>query len=219
MGSIDWFARNPVAANLIMVLIIGGGLVSLFGGSIVQEVFPEFAIDLITIQVPYPGAAPEEAEKAICLRVEEAVQGLNGIKKLTSRARENLGVVTIHVESDADSRKLLDEVKARIDAIDTFPDETEKPIIQELTNRRQVIDVAIHGNTDELSLRHLAERVRDDLAALPEMSIVELSNARPYEISIEVSEDTLRRHSLTFDKIATAIRGLFQTLRQHGTKN
>lgn len=206
MDSINWFARNPVAANLIMVLIIGGGLVSLFGGSIVQEVFPEFAIDLITIQVPYPGAAPEEAEEAICLRVEEAVQGLNGIKKLTSRARENLGVVTIHVESDADSRKLLDEVKARIDAIDTFPDETEKPIIQELTNRRQVIDVAIYGNTDELSLRHLAERVRDDLAALPEMSIVELSNARPYEISIEVSEDTLRRHGLTFDRIATAIR-------------
>jgi len=206
MDSINWFARNPVAANLIMVLIIGGGLVSLFGGSIVQEVFPEFAIDLITIQVPYPGAAPEEAEEAICLRVEEAVRGLNGIKKLTSRARENIGVVTIHVESDADSRKLLDEVKARIDAIDTFPDETEKPIIQELTNRRQVIDVAIYGNTDELSLRHLAERVRDDLAALPEMSIVELSNARPYEISIEVSEDTLRRHGLTFDRIATAIR-------------
>lgn len=206
MDSINWFARNPVAANLIMVLIIGGGLVSLFGGSIVQEVFPEFAIDLITIRVPYPGAAPEEAEEAICLRVEEAVQGLNGIKKLTSRARENIGVVTIHVESDADSRKLLDEVKARIDAIDTFPDETEKPIIQELTNRRQVIDVAIYGNTDELSLRHLAERVRDDLAALPEMSIVELSNARPYEISIEVSEDTLRRHGLTFDRIATAIR-------------
>ena len=206
MDSINWFARNPVAANLIMVLIIGGGLVSLFGGSIVQEVFPEFAIDLITIQVPYPGAAPEEAEEAICLRVEEAVRGLNGIKKLTSRARENIGVVTIHVESDADSRKLLDEVKARIDAIDTFPDETEKPIIQELTNPRQVIDVAIYGNTDELSLRHLAERVRDDLAALPEMSIVELSNARPYEISIEVSEDTLRRHGLTFDRIATAIR-------------
>jgi multidrug efflux pump subunit AcrB len=206
MGSIDWFARNPVAANLIMVLIIGGGLVSLFGGSIVQEVFPEFAIDLITVHVPYPGAAPEETETAICLRVEEAVQGLDGIKKLTSSARENIGAVTIHVESDADSRKLLDEVKARIDAIDTFPEETEKPIIQELTNRRQVIDVAIHGNTDELSLRHLAERVRNDLTALPEISIVELSNARPYEIAIEVSEDTLRRHGLTFDRIATAIR-------------
>ena len=153
MGSINWFARNPVAANLIMVLIIGGGLVSLFGGSIVQEVFPEFAIDLIIVQVPYPGAAPEEVEKAICLRVEEAVQGLSGIKKLTARARENYGVVTVHVESDADSRKLLDEVKARIDAIATFPEEAEKPIIQELTNRRQVIDIAVHGNTDELSLR------------------------------------------------------------------
>ena len=206
MDSIGWFARNSVAANLIMVLIIAGGLVSLFGGTIVQEVFPEFSIDLITVQVPYTGAAPEEVEEAICLRVEEAVQGLNGIKKLTSSARENIGGVTVHVETDADSRKLLDEVKARVDAIDTFPEETEKPIIQELTNRRQVIDVAIHGDTDELSLRRLAERVRDDLTALPEISIVELSNARPYEISIEVSEETLRRHGLTFDQIAMAIR-------------
>jgi len=206
MGSIGWFARNPVAANLIMVLIIGGGLVSLFGGAIIQEVFPEFAIDLITIRVPYLGAAPEEVEEAVCQRVEEAVQGLNGIKKLVSTARENYGAVTIHVESDADSRKLLDEVKARIDAISTFPAETEKPIIQELTNRRQVIDVAIYGEADERSLRRLAERVRDDLTALPEISVVELANSRPYEISIEVSEDTLRRHGLTFDVIANAIR-------------
>ncbi len=206
MGSIEWFARNPVAANLIMVLIIGGGLVSLFGGVIIQEVFPEFSIDLITVQVLYPGAAPEEVEQAICQRVEEAVQGLNGIKKLTSNARENFGGVTIHVETDADSRKLLDEVKARVDAIDTFPEEAEKPVIQELTNRRQVIDVAVHGDTDELSLRRLAERVRDDLAALPEISVVELANARPYEISIEVSEETLRRHGLTFDDVAMAVR-------------
>jgi len=206
MGTIAWFVRNPVAANLIMVLIIAGGLVSLFGGTIVQEVFPEFSIDLITVQVPYPGAAPEEVEEAVCLRVEEAIQGLNGIKKLTSSARENIGGVTVHVESDADSRKLLDEVKARVDAIDTFPEETEKPIIQELTNRRQVIDVAVYGDADELSLRHLAERVRDDLTALPEISIVELANARPYEISIEVPEKTLRRHGLTFDGIANAIR-------------
>ena len=206
MGSIAWFARNPVAANLIMVLIIAGGLVSLFGGAIVQEVFPEFSIDLILVQVPYPGAAPEEVEEAVCVRIEEAVQGLVGIKKLTSRARENFGVVTVHVETDADSRKLLDEVKARIDAIDTFPEETEKPIIQELTNRRQVVDVAVYGDADERSLRLIAERVRDDLAALPEISVVELSNARPYEISIEISEGTLRRHGLTFDLIANAIR-------------
>ena len=186
MRSIEWFTRNPVAANLIMVLIVGGGLVSLFGGTIIQEVFPEFSIDLITIQVPYPGAAPEEVEEAICLRIEEAVQGLDGIKKLTSNARENVGGVTIHVETGADSRKLLDDVKARVDAIDTFPEETEKPIIQELTNRRQVIDVAVHGDTDELSLRRLAERVRDDLAALPEISAVELANARPYEVSAPV---------------------------------
>jgi multidrug efflux pump subunit AcrB len=206
MSSISWFARNPVAANLVMVLIIGGGLVTLFGGVIVQEVFPEFSIDLITVRVPYLGAAPEEVEEAVCIRIEEAIQGLDGVKKLTSTARENFGVVTIQIETDADSRKLLDDIKARIDAIDTFPEETEKPIIQELTNRRQVIDVAIYGETDEHSLRHIAETVRDDLTALPEISIAELSNTRPYEMSIEVSESTLRRHGLTFDHVANAIR-------------
>ena len=206
MGVIRWFAKNSVAANLIMVLIIGGGLVSLFGGSIVQEVFPEFSLDLITVSVPYPGAAPEEVEEGICLRIEEAVQGLDGIKKITSTAIENAGSVAIQVESDADSRKLLDEVKARIDAIDTFPELAEKPIVQELTNRRQVIDVAVYGDTDERSLRSLAEKVRDDLAALPEISIAELANARPYEISIEVSESTLRRHRLSLDFVANAVR-------------
>ena len=115
-------------------------------------------------------------------------------------------MVIVELEPGADVRELLDDVKARVDAIDTFPVETEKPIISEVTNRRQVIDVAISGNTDEWSLKALGERVRDELTTIEGISQVQLVAARPYEVSIEVSEEALRRHNLTFDAIATAVR-------------
>ncbi len=203
-GPIDWFARNSVAANLLMLLILVGGLFTVF--TIKREVFPEFSLDIITVRVSYRGAAPAEVEEGVCIRVEEAVQGLDGIKRITSTASEGSGLVTIELEAGADARKVLDDVKSRVDAIETFPEETEKPIIQEITNRRQVINVAVHGELDELSLKALAEQVRDDLSALPGITQVELANARPYEISIEVSETSLRRHGLTFDEVARAVR-------------
>jgi len=156
--------------------------------------------------VPYLGAAPEEVEEGVSVRIEEQIQDLDGIKKLTSTASEGVGVVMVELVAGTDSRRLLDEIKSRVDAIDTLPEETEKPIIRELTNRRQVVDVAIHGNADPISLRHIAEQVRDDLGALPEITNVELANVRPYEISIEVSENTLRRHGLSFDQVAQAVR-------------
>ena len=196
-GPIDWFARNSVAANLLMLLIMAGGLFTV--ATIKREVFPEFSLDMITVQVSYRGAAPEEVEEGVCVRVEEAIQGVDGIKRVTSIASEGSGMVQIELEAGADVRKVLDDIKSRVDAIETFPEETEKPIIQEVTNRQQVINVAVHGQVDEVSLKALVERVRDDLSALPDITQVELANARPYEISIEVSETQLRRHGLTFD--------------------
>ncbi len=148
-GAISWFARNPVAANLLMVLIVAGGLLTAL--TVKREVMPEFSLDMITVQVPYRGAAPEEVEEGVCIRVEEAIQGLDGIKEVTSTASEGSGQITIELEAGADVRKVLDDVKARVDAIDTFPEETEKPIIQEITNRNQVINVAVHGHIDEAS--------------------------------------------------------------------
>jgi multidrug efflux pump subunit AcrB len=215
MNPIAWFAKNRVAANLIMVVALVGGAVAIFGlpvggkaqsSAITQEVFPEFSLDLITISVLYLGAAPAEVEEGVCIRIEEAVQGLDGIKKVSSSAAEGIGVVTIELRLDADSRKVLDEVKARVDAIDTFPEETEKPVITELTNRTEVIDVAVYGDADEHSLRTLAEQVRDEISNLPGITLVELSNARPFEVSIEVSEGALRRHGLSFDFVADAVR-------------
>ena len=201
---IDWFARNSVAANLLMVFIMVSGIIGLF--NVRGETFPEISLDIVNIQVPYLGAAPEEVEEAVCIRIEEAIQGIDGIKQITSTASEGVGTVLVEVELGADTRTVLDDIKNRVDAIDTFPEETEKPIIREMLARRQVIDVAISGQTDEFALKAVAERVRDELSAIPAISQVELVSARPYEISIEVSELALRRHGLTFDDVAAAVR-------------
>ena len=201
---IDWFARNSVAANLLMVCVVVTGLIAAF--NVNSEDRPQFSLDRINIEVPYLGAAPEEVEEAVCVRIEEAIQGLDGIKQITSTASEGMGIVVVELELGADGRRVLDDIKGRVDTIDTFPEETEKPIIRELVNRDQVIDLAVSGSADEFTLKAVAEQLRDELSAIPEISLVEVVSARPYEISIEVSELALRRHGLTFDDVAGAVR-------------
>ncbi len=185
-GPIAWFARNPVAANLLMVVILFGGFLTTMRAK--PEVFPEFSLDMITVSVSYLGAAPEEVEEAVNVRIEEAIQGIDGIEQITSTASEGSGTVSIELETGADLSKVVDDVKARVDAIETFPVETEKPLVQEVTNRRQVINLALHGQVDERTLKALAERTRDEISAIPGITQVEVANARPYEISIEISE-------------------------------
>jgi multidrug efflux pump subunit AcrB len=203
-NAIRWFAANHVVANLLMAFIIAAGILTI--PAITKEVFPEFDLDIITVSVRYLGAAPEEVEEGVCIKVEEAIQDLEGIKRLESTASEGVGTVMVELEPAADSRELLNDIKARVDAIETFPEETEKPVISELTNRRQVIDLAVHGHVDEASLKALGDRVRDELTAVKGISQVDLVSARPYEMSIEVSEDALRRHGLTFSHVANAVR-------------
>ncbi len=201
---IAWFARNHVAANLLMVSILLGG--ALMVPAIKVEIFPEFEADFITVTVPYPGAAPAEVEEAVCVRVEEAVQDLEDIKKINSTASEGVGSIQIEVEPGVDTNALLNELRSRIDAIDTFPEETEKPVIRETIFRRQVIDIGLAGDLDEVSMKRLAEEIREELIAEPEISQVTLSSVRPYEISIEVSEAALRRYGLTFSEVVSAVR-------------
>ncbi|MDH3744535.1 MAG: efflux RND transporter permease subunit [Acidobacteriota bacterium] len=201
---INWFAANGVAANLLMVFIVAMGFFSI--SNIKLEVFPEFATDIIQIAIPYPGAAPEEAEEGVVVRVEEAIQDLEGIDDIRSTAAENMGQVSVFLVQGVDGQKLLNDIKARVDAIDSFPDEAEEPVIEEIIRRTQVIEVAVSGPAEEWTLKRLGERVRDDLSALPEISQVELVAARPYEISIEVSEETLRRYGLSFKQVAEAVR-------------
>ena len=201
---IAWFARNPVAANLLMVLIIVSGLVATT--TVKEEVFPEIQLDQISISVPYLGAAPEEVENGVVIRIEEALQGIDGIKEIQSTASEGMASVMVELELGADPRRVVDEVKNNVDAITTFPVQTERPIIRELTARSQVTDIAISGETDVFALKALAERVRDELTVLPEISQVDIVSAPPYEISVEVSEVALRRHGMTFDQVADAVR-------------
>jgi len=203
-GVIAWFARNGVAANLIMFTILVGGI--LMVSTIRKEVFPEFSSDRVSISMLYRGAAPEEVEEAVCVRIEEAIQGVDGIKRLRSTAAEGMGTVVVELLPSADPRKALDDIKARVDAIDTFPAETEKAVIQEVIMRTQVINVAISGSGDERALKTLGERARDEISNIPGITQVELVVARPYEVSIEVEEAALRRHGLTFDEVARAVR-------------
>ena len=200
----EWFARNPVAANLLMVFIVIGGLLGM--ASVRGETFPDVALDTLVIQVPYLGAAPEEVETAVCIRIEEAIEGIDGIDEIRSAADEGVCTVVVQVAVRADSRRVLDDIKTRVDAIETFPERTEKPIISEGRTQIRVVDVAVSGQADELALRTVAEGVRDDLVSLPQISQVEFASVRPYEISIEVSERALRRHGLTFDAVADAVR-------------
>ncbi len=199
-----WFAGNPVVANLLMIVIMVAGLVTV--GTVTKEVFPEFSLDMITVSVVYRGAAPEEVEEGVCVKVEEAIQDLEGIKRITSTSAEGSGTVTVELEQGADVREMLNDIKARVDAIDTFPDQTEKPVIAEVTNRRQVIDIAVAGDVGEKALKEAADRVRDELQSNSGITQVDVVGARPYEISVEVSEEALRRHGITFDFVANAIR-------------
>ena len=201
---VAWFVHNRVAANLLMAVIVGGGLMAL--PDIREVVVPELDPEIISVTVPYLGAAPEEVEEGVCARIEEAVASLIGVKKINSTAAEGVGTVLIEVLEGTEPRELLDDVKNRVDAIETFPEETEEPIVQHQLVKRQAINVAVSGKVDEKILKRIGERIRDDLAGLAGITQVELTSARPYEISIEVSETALRRHSLTFDRVADAVR-------------
>ena len=201
---IAWFAHNSVAANLVMVFIIGWGIVATT--HVEEEEFPEIEFGLIQIEVPYLGAAPEEVEEAVNVRIEEAIQDIDGIREIESTAYEGMGTVIAQLDPGADAGRVADEVKSNVDAIETFPIGTEKPIIRELTNRQRVVEVAVSGNVDPFTLKQVAERVRDELTAIPEVTQVDIVSAPPYEISIEVSENNLRRHGLSLEHVADAVR-------------
>jgi len=203
-GLLGWFATNHVAANLLMLLIVTGGLLTAF--SIKMEVFPELSLDMISISVPYRGASPEDVEKGVCLRVEEAIAAVDGVKRITSTASEGVGATIVEVEEYTDTKEVLDDIKAEIDRIITFPGETEKPLISEITTRHKVITAVVYGSASEKVLKKLADNIRNDLTAMDNISQVTIAGIRPYEISIEVSEKTLRRHGISFDRVAAAVR-------------
>lgn len=203
---IAWFADNPVAANLLMVAILIGGTYS-YLKQIDRQFFPSVASSSVGVTVNYLGAGPEEVEQRILIRVEEAIQDLEGIKEITSVANEGFGQVVVKVESGYDTRILLDDVKARVDGINTFPTESERPIVAEFASgheQREML-VAIFGDMDERTLKTWAERIRDDVGALANIDKAELQAVRDYEVAIEVPEASLRRYGLTLSDVQRAV--------------
>ncbi|MDG2332962.1 MAG: efflux RND transporter permease subunit [Myxococcota bacterium] len=201
---ITWFIQNPVASNLLMMILVVGGLMALPG--IRQEEFPTVDVDLVRVSVEYPGASPGEIEESICIRIEEEVESVPDIDRLNSIAVEGACIVSIEIVIGSDIDEALIEIQNRVDAIDTFPIDAEKPIISKILIRQPVLQISFSGNTEEMTLKRLGERSRNELALLPGVSQVTLDYARPFEISVEVSEETLRRHGLTLQDVAGAIR-------------
>ena len=200
------FTQNHVAATLLALAFIVAGAAALLTGRVRREVFPEITPNIVRISVVYPGATPAEVETGVCQIIEEAVSSVTGVEKVTSTSTEGVGAVLVEALQDADVGRVLDDVKNQVDAITNFPGEIEEPIVSRLVLRKQVIYVSLSGEVGELPLKRLAEQVRDELTGLPEVTQVELEAVRPYEISVEVSEDTLRRYGLSFDQVADAIR-------------
>ncbi len=203
-GAIKWMAGNHVAANLLMMVLLVGGLIKAF--SIKQEIFPEVSLDMIQVQVAYPGAGPEEVEEGIILKIEDNITSVDGIKEITSKASEGMGVVTAELLVGHDPDVALQDIKSEVDRIITFPVNAEKPIVSKLLNRREVISLVLSGDVPERSLREQAELIREQLLSFPEITQVDLGGLRPYEISIEVPEKNLRRYNLTLDRIAAIVR-------------
>jgi len=203
-GFISWFAQNHVAANLLMVSILFIGILSL-NTRIPLEVFPSIELDVVSIRTSLPGSTPTETEQGITIRVEESISDLEGIETISSRSSEGSSQVTVEVASDYDVQVMLNEIKNRVDAINTLPVDAEKPLVSKSTRRREVISVVVFGDVTESELRQVSEHVRDDIIGIDGITQVFLENVRPFEIAIEVDQDILREYNLSIDQIAAAI--------------
>ena len=197
-------AGHPVAANLLMIFILAAGVFSM--SAVVVEVFPDFDLGAVQVRVEYPGASPEEVEEGIIQKIEERVESIEGVSQINSTASEGVGVVFIELNLGENTASRLDEIKAEVDRITSFPADAEKPEVTEVTSRSRVIEIAVHGDAPERTLKEIANRIKDDLSTMPEISYVQTSGVRDYEISVNVSNDVLRAYGISLDDVAMAIR-------------
>ena len=203
-GSIAWMVRNPVAANLLMILLLVGGLTSAL--SVQKEVLPRFELDVVEVDVSYPGASPEEVETGVLMPVEEAVQGTPGIREMTSEAREGRGSVRVEIVPGSDRMKVYQDVDQAVSRIRTFPDAAEEPEVRLQARQRSVIEVGLFGDVDVWTLRKLGERLRDQLRSHPEITQVELRRVPDYVTHVEIPLRHLRAYDLTLNGVADLIR-------------
>ena len=202
-GPIAWMADNSVAANLLMLIFIVGGL--LMTAQLKQEVFPEVTLDVVTVAVPYPGASPEEVEQGVVLAVEEAVREVEGIDEVRSSAAEGVGTVSAELLTGTNAQQALNDIKSSVDRITSFPEDAEDPEVSLASNRRQVVTIVIHGNVDRHTLKRLADSAENELLLNPQISVVNVSGLPPPEISIEVPQENLRRYGLTLPQVSQRV--------------
>lgn len=203
-GPVAWMAGHSVAANLLMLVLLIGGIVMAY--SIKQEVFPYFDMDMVNITVPYPGASPQEVEEGILLAIEEAVVGLEGVEEVRSTAREGSGTVTVEMIEGENLQKLAQDIRNEVDRITSFPEDIEKPIIAIVSRKRYVVSLALYGDQSELVLREYADYIRDRLLQDPDITQVEVISVRNHEIDVEIPQNTLRAYSLTLEDVAQRIK-------------
>lgn len=205
-GPLSWMARNPVAANLLMIALLASGFI--MAQNVRQEVMPSQELDVVTVTVAYPGASPEEVERSIILAIEENVNSLAGVAEVRSHAFESYGTVQIELKTGTDRNKALTDVKNAVDRIATFPEEAERPLVSLTERTLFAMLIVLHGDVDEKTMQTLGEQSRDELLAKEDITRVELWGARPYEIGIEIPEAELRRYGLTLPTVATRVRAV-----------
>jgi len=203
-GPIRYMARNPIAANLLMILLIGGGVWSMY--TVQKEVFPQFQLDIVDVSVVYPGSSPAEVEQGILLPVEEAIRGVQGIKEVTSTAREGAGSISIELVAGTNRMKAFQDIDQGVNRIRTFPDDIEEPEVTLQARQREVIEIGLFGDTDIWTLRKLAERLRDRLLSEPGITQVEMGNIPDYVTHVEIPRHQLRKYNLTLGQVANLIQ-------------
>ncbi|GGW79807.1 efflux RND transporter permease subunit [Salegentibacter mishustinae] len=202
-GAIAFMARNSIAANLLMIILIGGGIWTMF--NIQKEVFPQFQLDYVEVNVVYPGAAPAEVEQGILLPVEEAIRGIQGIKEITSTANEGSGNILIELVAGTDRMQAFQDIDQGVRRIQTFPDDIERPQVNLQARQRDVMEIAIYGESDIWTLRILAERLRNRLLGDPQITQVEIGNVPDYVTHIEIPRHNLRQYNLTLGQVANIV--------------
>jgi len=208
VGMIEWMTRHSVAANLLMLMLLGGGIFMAF--NVQKEVYPQFELGIVEVDVAYPGASPEEVEKGILQPVEEAVRGLQGIREMTSRAREGSGRITLELVTGIDRMKAYQDIDQAVSRIRTFPEEAEEPEVTLQVQQRDVMEIGLFGDVDIWTLRKLAEQLRDRLVNEPNISQVSLNNVPGYVTHVEISQQQLRQYGLTLRDVARQIAAASQ---------
>lgn len=198
--------RNSVLVNMLMLVLLASGFI--FAFTLQREMFPESRPDKLLISAVYPGVQPEDVEKSVTIRIEEAVRGLEGIEKVEAQVGEGVSFVTLTIaQSISNVDALMQEVRNELDAIQDLPDDVEEITLRKVEPQLPVIAVSVFGDGDEREMKLAANRLRDDVLRLPGVSKVQVNGIRDDEIYVDVMPDQLLKYDVTFEEIAAAIRG------------